>query len=266
MKHITVKQLTLCLTLTFSCLFINAQTVSCYFPSNYAVDAGSTFTVDIMVDSFINVGGLGLSVNWDPTVLQFKETRNLGITLGELSGFNDVKAVSHGELGLSWINSSVTVGKTLPDSSILFSILFDVVGVGGDTTSLKFTDTPVAREFADLQPSVIPSTYLDASVMVNGTSNTYYNSSPEKITIYPPSPNPFYENTFLKVELEHAAQTTIKIIDQLGKVLYEDQQYLNAGEQSIPIAKEIFSQSGTYYCLLHANDFRVTQKLIFIDR
>lgn len=267
MKSMNVKQLTLCLTLiVFSFLFAKAQTVSCYISNDYVVDAGSSFVADIRVDSFIDVGGFGLSVNWDPNVLMFKGVSNLGVTLSELSGFNDQKATSHGELGFGWVNSSAIMGATLPDSTVLFSIMFDVIGNGGDTTSLRFTDTPVAREFADLSPALIPYTFTDGFVSISGTSNTYFNSAPEKISLYPPVPNPFYESTNVKIDLLQAAHTTIKIVDQQGKILYEDQQYLSAGMQTIPISKDIFQHSGTYYCLLLANDFRVMQKLVFIDR
>lgn len=266
MKCITVKQFLLCLALVVSCLIAKAQVVSCYLPSEIAVDAGSTFTVDVKVDSFIDVGGASFSINWDHTVLQFKEITNLGVELSELSGINDSKAESDGELGFSWVNPSATQGVSLPDSSTLLSVTFDVIGSAQDTTSLRFTDTPVYREFSNLTPALIPSTFSSAAITITGTSNTYYNSAPEVISLYPPVPNPFYENTLIKIDLRQAAQTSIKIIDQTGRVLYEDQQFFGAGQQNIPISKEIFKQSGTYYCLLNSNEFRIMQKLIFIDR
>ncbi|PHN06877.1 cohesin domain-containing protein [Flavilitoribacter nigricans] len=266
MKRITVKQFMLCLALVVSFLNAKAQVVSCYLPSDIAVDAGSTFTVDVRVDSFIDVGGLGISVNWDPTILLFKEASNGGLELNELSGFNEVKAESEGKLGFGWVASSAVTGITLPDSTVLFSISFDVIGAPQDTTSLRFTDDPIFSEFYTLEPAILPATFSGAFVNVTGTSNTYYNSAPEIISLYPPVPNPFYENTLIKIDLQKAAQTSIKIIDQTGRLLYEDQQFLSAGLQNIPISKEIFNQSGTYYCLLNANEFRVMQKLVFIDR
>lgn len=266
MKRITVKRFTLCLFLLLSCLIAKTQVVSCYFSDNYVADAGSSFTADIQVDSFINLGSSALSVNWDPEVLKFTEVSNLGVTLNELSGINESEAVSDGKLGFVWLNSSASTGVTLPDSTVLFSITFEVVGNGGDTTSLRFTDDPVIREFSNLQPALVPSTYTDALITVTGTSDAYYNSAPEIVNLYPPVPNPFYDNTLVKIDLEQAAQTTIKIIDQTGRVLYEDQQFFAAGLQNIPISKEIFKHSGTYYCLLSANEFRIMQKLVFIDR
>lgn len=266
MKRITVKQFLLCLTLVAACLFAKAQTVYCYIPGEFSVDAGSSFTANVQVDSFIDIGSCAFSIKWDPAVLQFTEVTNLAVTLNELSGVNDSRAISDGELGFIWVNPSATTGTTLADSTVLLSVSFNVVGNGGDTTSLQFTDDPVYREIADLQPVEIPSVFTGAAVSVFGTSDTYYNSAPEIISLYPPVPNPFHHNTNLKFDLEKSAQTTIKIVDQMGKVLYQDQQFLSAGLQNIPISKEIFTQSGAYYCLLNASEFRVMQKLIFIDR
>lgn len=265
MKSNTVKQLSLCLILVVSSLFAKTQTVSCYFSSDYSADTGSKLIVDVKVDSFINVGGLNFSIAWDPDILQYEETGNLGVTFNELSGFNESKA-SQGKIGVSWISPSATQGVTIPDSTTLFSIQFDVVGVTNDTTSLRFTDDPLPKEFFNLNAQVIPSVYANGFVTVTGTSRASYNSAPELISLYPPTPNPFYENTFIKIDLRQAAQTNIKIVDQMGKVLHDEQQYLGAGLQTIPVSKDIFSHSGTYYCLLYANDFRVMQKLVFIDR
>lgn len=265
MKSKTVKQLSLCLILVVSFLYAKTQTVSCYFPAEYTADIGTTLTVEVKVDSFINIGGLNFSVAWNTDVLKYQETGDLGVTFNELSGFNESKT-ENGNLGVSWISPSATEGVTLPDSSTLFSISFEVIGIANDTTSLRFVDEPLPKEFFTTAATIIPSVYADGYVTLTGTSNTSYNSAPDKITLYPPTPNPFYENTWIKIDLRQAAQTNITVIDQLGKVLYRDQQYLGAGLQTIPISKAIFNQSGTYYCLLHSDDFRVTQKIVFIDR
>lgn len=267
MKRIIVKQFTLCLALFVTCLIAKAQTVSLYLTGDFQFDPGSTFTTDLQVDSFINVGGFGFSVNWDPNILQFKEVSNLGIDFsGQFSGFNDGGAMSEGELGVFWLNPLIPAGVTLSDSTRLMSLTFDVIGEPGDTTSIRFTSDPVAIDFSTGDLVVIPHEFEDEPVTLTGTSNTYYNSAPEIISLYPPTPNPFHENTMIKIDLRQAALTDIKIVDQTGKLLYQGQQFFSAGPQNIPISKEIFQQSGTYYCLLNADNFRIMQKLVFIDR
>jgi hypothetical protein len=55
-------------------------------------------------------------------------------------------------------------------------------------------------------------------------------------------------------------------MDQLGRVVFEDQQNLPAGLQTMPVSKDVFPQSGTYYWVLHSRDFRVTQKIMFLNK
>lgn len=262
-----LKQLLFGLLLVVPFLFANAQTISCYFPKEYVADAGSTFTVSVKVDSLANVGGFGFSVNWDTTVLKYVGVDSLGISLNEFSGFNEANT-EQGKIGISWISPTAIQGLTLPDSTTLFSIIFEAIGNTGDTTSLYFTNDPTPREFADLNAELLADAYTNGFVTLTGepTTGTNFNSAPEKISLYPPTPNPFYESTLIKFDLRQAAQTNIKIVDQLGKVLFEQQQYLSPGIQNISISKDVFQHSGTYFCLIQSSDFWVTQKIMYIGR
>ena len=262
-----LKQLLFGLLLLVPFSFAKAQTISCYFPQEYVVDPGSSFAVSIKVDSLANVGGFGFSVNWDTTVLKYAGVDSLGVTLSDLSGFNEAHTDS-GKLGISWLSISAIEGLELPDSTTLFSILFEAIGDGGDTSSLRFSNDPTPGEFANLDGELLPSAFTNGFVTLTGetTTSTNYNSAPEKISLFPPTPNPFYESTLIKFDLKQAAQTNIKIIDQLGRVLFENQQFLSPGIQNIPISKDIFQHSGTYFCLIQSRDFWVTQKIMYIGR
>jgi hypothetical protein len=219
------------------------------------------------VDSLASVGGFVFSVNWDTTVLKYVGVDSLGVSFSDLSGFNEAKTVN-GKIGISWLSLTAIEGLTLSDSTTLFSIIFEAIGGGGDTTSLRFSNDPTPREFANLDGQLLPSAYADGFVTLTGraSTSTNFNSAPEKISLFPPTPNPFYESTLIKFDLKQAAQTNIKIIDQLGKVLYENQQYLSPGIQNVSISKDIFQHSGTYFCLIQSRDFWVTQKIMYIGR
>lgn len=266
MNRIFGKQLVLCLSLLVAGMAAKAQTIACYFTENYELDPGTVFTANIRIDSFISVGGAGLTIKWDPAVLRYIEVDSVGVVLNEFSGINEQQAESAGLLGFNWLANDLVEGSTLPDSSLFLAVTFEAIGSGGDTTSLQFTDDILPSEFYSVDVSIIPAEYTNASVALSGTSRAFYNSAPERIHLYPPVPNPFYDNTRIQLDLRDAALTSIQIVDQQGRLLYEDEQFLGSGRQEIPLAKEIFPQSGTYYCLLRSDEFQVTQKLIFIER
>lgn len=266
MNNRIVKKLLLCLVLITSSLIVKAQTIHCYFPQEYSVDADSTLIVSVKVDSLSNVAGFSFSVEWDSSVLRYIGTDSLGITFSELSGFN-TRDTASGNLGISWFSPSVVDVLALSDSTTMFSIVFKAIGQPGDTTALRFVDSPNQREFGNPEGSAISSIYTNGFVSLTGElSSTSFNSAPEKATLYPPAPNPFYEQTMIKFDLQQATQANILIMDQLGRVVFEDRQFLPAGTQTMPVSKEIFSQSGTYYWILQARDFRLTQKIMFINK
>jgi hypothetical protein len=267
MNNTIVKRFFLCLSLMGVSLFAKAQTIHCYFPQEYTVDADSNLIVSVKVDSLTGVGGFSFSVNWDSTVLNYVGVDSLGVDFNELSGFNESKTIN-GQLGFNWITFTAVEPLSLPDSTTLFSIIFEAVGEPDDTTSLRFSDAPNPREFANLDGELLASTTTNGFVTLTGTAatSTQFNSAPEKITLYPPAPNPFYENTLITFDLQQATRANVLIMDQLGRVVFEDQQNLPAGLQTMPVSKDVFPQSGTYYWVLHSRDFRVTQKIMFLNK
>jgi hypothetical protein len=267
MNNKIVQRFFLCLSLMAVSLFAKAQTIHVYFPQEYTVDADSTLIVSVKVDSLSNVAGFSFSVEWDSTVLEYAGVDSLGITLNDFSGFNTSDTIG-GNLGISWFSPSVQENLSLPDSTTVFSIIFKAIGAPDDTTSLRFVDLPTVREFGNAEGVEIPSIYSNGFVTLTGTAatSTQFNSAPEKITLYPPAPNPFYEQTLIQFDLQQATRANIQIMDQLGRVIFEDQQYLPAGTQTMPVSKDIFPQSGTYYWILHSKDFRVTQKIMFLNK
>lgn len=266
MKRTPVKQFLLCLILVGSLLSSNAQVVTCYFPEDFTVDPGMTIVADVKVDSFINLVGLAFSVNWDPAVLRYKEVTNVALEMNQFSGFNEGEAESQGKFGLLWLASDIQQGETYADSTTIFSIVLEAIGNPMDTTSLQFSDDPVTREAISNDQQSLPLEFEAVSITLNNTSQTNYNSAPDRITVLPVQPNPFHEGTTLPLILEHPAQTQITVIDQQGKVYYNHSRWLGAGQQRIALSDDIFTHSGTYYCLLRSADFVVHQKLVYINR
>ncbi len=245
--------------------YLNGQTISYYFEKDYVVEPDSTFTASIQVDSFIDVGGLGMSIWWNPGILEYQEFQYQGVEPSDIGGINE-QNVSDGRIGVIWLSPSAAEGLTLPDSTVLFSIVFKAIGLPGDTTSLSFYDAPVPSESYNNVPAVIPSEFLKGFVQLSGNTSAEYNSAPERIKLDPPTPNPFSENTLIQFELQQATEADIRIVDQLGRLVYNNRQFLPAGKQSLPVARDMLPQAGTYYFLMQAKNFRVTQKLVLVDR
>ncbi|RMG96596.1 MAG: HYR domain-containing protein, partial [Chloroflexi bacterium] len=103
------------------------------------VDCGSTASVDVVVQNFVDIASLQFSVNWDPAVLSFSTTSNLNLA-GALFGTANTGS---GELTFSWADPA---GQTLPDNSTIFTIEFNVVGGVGTSSQVAITGNPLPIE------------------------------------------------------------------------------------------------------------------------
>ncbi|MEM1118911.1 MAG: HYR domain-containing protein [Bacteroidota bacterium] len=127
---------------------------------NEAVACGTEpYKVDITVDDFRNGIGIQFSVNWSAAVLRYDSLDfNQGLANIVVNDFK-LDDVANGILGFAWVDGNFTP-EDLPDSTILFSIFYSLVGDNGTNTTIAITDDPVLKEgtvvAADGRPVGVP--------------------------------------------------------------------------------------------------------------
>ncbi|MCB9081210.1 MAG: gliding motility-associated C-terminal domain-containing protein [Lewinellaceae bacterium] len=98
---------------------------------------GDVICLPLYVENFDNLLLTELRIRWDPTVLQFEQTRNRNTSL---PGF-DAGSINHNpgsdSLTISWFNTNLNL-VSLPDSSILLELCFTVIGTIGETSPVAF--------------------------------------------------------------------------------------------------------------------------------
>lgn len=94
----------------------------------------STVTVEVSVINFDSITAMDFAVMWDTSVLDYSTHTNfLPPTPLYLSN-----NTANGTLGLSWVTFTIPPFISLPDSTVIFSLTFDVKGTSGDTSLIKF--------------------------------------------------------------------------------------------------------------------------------
>ena len=132
----------------------------CVKPSSLNVSAGDEFSVDVVADDVSNLGGYGLTLVFDPSVVAYNSVSN-GPFL-QSSGRN-VICFPPTEAPGSVAYACVTTGPTPPGPSgagILATVSFTALAEG--TTNLSFRDTVLFNVVA----SRIPSTTHDGVITV----------------------------------------------------------------------------------------------------
>lgn len=255
----------LCFTISVS-LHSQAQLSPTIIAPTATVQPGTVFTASIKVVHFKQIVSMQFAMNWDTTVLRFRETKNFifASSMPQLENFGTNRA-SKGVLSFSWFDENFH-GHNLNDSTTIFSIDFDVIGSANSSTPLLFVDDIYTkREMVDTSEQEIHAEYHNGVVAVAlPTDVQVHNTAPHLIQVEASYPNPFHDGTQVKLELKQAAQVRLMIQNLQGQTVYEEQRFLSSGAHTLQLTKEMFPVSGAYQYLLVSPDFIITQKLIFL--
>jgi len=106
---------------------------------------GENVCVQFTVQNFNDVGLLEFSLTFNPGVLQFDKVQSFGPLLGFGSG--NVNLAMPDLLKVVWFNSNVE-NQSLPDGTVLFEVCFNVIGTGGQSSTITFGPPPTT--FSDI--------------------------------------------------------------------------------------------------------------------
>jgi hypothetical protein len=109
------------------------------------VAEGQSVCVPVYANQFANIVGMQYTHHWDSTVLKLDTI--LPANLPELSQRNfGPMSFGPGTLPVSWTYSQPGNGVSLPDSSLLYTLCFSVIGETGEATDLWIDGEPVSVE------------------------------------------------------------------------------------------------------------------------
>jgi hypothetical protein len=126
-------------------------------------ETGEDVTITFRTEGFWQITqGMG-TIQWDPHVIDYAHAGDFGI--GALSSGSFTLIPDEGMLTFQW-TSSATLGNTLPDGSILFSLTFGIHGTSGETTSVAFTNGWTPLHFESAESINLPFSSVSGNVTV----------------------------------------------------------------------------------------------------
>ena len=255
-----MKKLNVCLVLTalFFGIGVQAQQVMLKTP-DMTVVPGANIHLNVQVENFDGITGTQFSVNWDAGVLEFIGVDNFGLPNVSVDGNFGTLDVSEGKLRFAWYQQELT-GVTLDDMSTIFSVWFKAIGNPSATTQVMITNDPIIIEVVDTQGTV-PFLIDNGTITIEGP-----NASTETITqdfvLFQNSPNPFKEVTYISFNLENNTQARLSIYDNTGKAIFQQNRIFNAGLNKIPVSRDLFQSSGSYFYTLETKKAIATRQMI----
>lgn len=115
-------------------------------------DTGTQVSIDVTSENFPALVLFQFSVNWDSTVMRINSITNVTSMLPTYSAGGSFGLpggasldVTAGQLSTSWDHPSFTA-TTVPAGEVLFTMVFDLVGSPGSSTTVVISDEPSDRE------------------------------------------------------------------------------------------------------------------------
>jgi len=238
---------------------VPAQAQLTMFAQDLEAKNGETVLMDFTVVDFDSISALQLRLNWDSTILVFKSVSPTDAlpNLVDTVQFNLKEA---DELRLLWFPPSA---HNLADSSIIFSVEFEVIGKADSISLVSFSNTDVqyVKDGKETSTNLIAT---DGSVKVMSTTPTF-NVADQSTSLYQNSPNPFTDFTFVKFETQKIDDIEFQIFDLEGKMIYSQKEKYGRGLHQIRLEKNLFPSSGAYLYRIVGSGGIATKKLIVIQ-
>ena len=137
--------------LGITCIFGMAQPLVVNFSGAADQAPGSQVTIDVSIDDFDDLILFQFGVLWDPSVATFNSITNVTSDLPQFTEDGNIgtpenasMSLDDGEIFTSWSLAS-TEPFSIPDGTVIFSIVLDMVGEPCDSTLLNIGNLPPDR-------------------------------------------------------------------------------------------------------------------------
>jgi len=259
------KQLVGCLSfLLLGMSALHAQVT--LYADNFTADQGQVVDVPIRVAGFNDILSMQFSLNWDTTVIKFREVHSYTESLSQFGkeqvGITDA---SSGNLIVVWFDNSLN-GVSIEDSTSLLILKFEVIGNEGDKSPVTFSNSPAVIEIVDISSTILEPDLLHGEVLIPLgmlTSSTFL-QSPNGMRLFQNHPNPFDKHTTVQASFNKPEWVTFTITDAQGKSIYKERFQSKIGPNNLQISKEILPTSGTYNYTIQSEAYQLSKQMILL--
>ncbi len=125
--------------------------------------------VNVRMNNFTNIIDFQGSINWDSAVLQYRGI-NFGNSVIALSPGDINQQLAHrGVLNFIWVDPTV-LGQTVPDSTILFTLNFNIINTTINHTKIAFSNNPTPIQIDTISANLLTNQVQD-TLLIGCTIN-----------------------------------------------------------------------------------------------
>lgn len=222
-------------------------------------DPGQTIEVPVMVANFSNVKGMQFTLHWDSTYLAYVGVGDFNLNSLDANDFGTAHT-HRGDLTFAWIDQSLE-GESLPDSSAIFTVSFQVIAQSDVATPIVITDSPTAIEVTD-GVEIFQVEIHNGMILIGNVVGT---DEPILALLSEPWPNPFSHTCQISGALHTAGPLSWELHDATGRIIYREEAGFITDRFSITVTHDLLPQAGNYSILIRVgNRIAAIRKLIYI--
>lgn len=227
------------------------------------VTKGDIVSVEIRVKTRDSISALQFTLEWTPSVLEFKSVDSVMLPSSSMDIFG-LNSVAQGNLKFLWL--SATDGINIPDSSIIFKLKFKAIGDKGTFSDIKFTNSLIKIKALNPKIESLVTTTRDGLVTVNMSSAIVIVSDNTEggILLHQNIPNPVQNMTNFPFELKESGEVSLEIFDTVGRMVFQKKAFFNSGKHQIEMNTEGVLQKGTYIYGIRTNRRFISRTLLKI--
>lgn len=152
--------------ITLLCLFLgitfSQASVTLIMPHRSG-NNGTQITIPVRVKDFSNIISAQGTLQFDQSILSFVSIQQYGLPDMNSGTFGTTQAGS-GKLTFSWYDNDL-LGVSVADSTIIFSVTFNITGTAGQVSDLSFVNSPAMLE-------IVNNAYETQTVLISNGSVT----------------------------------------------------------------------------------------------
>lgn len=212
--------------------------------------------IDIVVNGFTDIIALQASINWNPDILSFSGVSDFGLPFFDADDFGTT-AADLGHVRFLWEPDDATA-VSLEDSSLLFSVTFEVISDELTSTQVGFTDNvsdpPFEIEIANAGYDILNvNTFAGTIEILSEEIITSLDKYSPLLSIYP---NPFTES--VQIHNPDGVLDYIRIFDTKGTLI---EQIFNLKEKFINLDLN-GSSDGIYLIRIKKGEKFLSRKVV----
>lgn len=236
------------------------------FADELEAKEGQVVDFPILISGFKDIFSMQFSLNWDTTVLEFKEVHSYTENLPQFNKESiGITGVSSGKLVVVWFDNSLQ-GISITDSTELIRVKFEVIGQEGEASAISFSDVPAVIEFVDASSTEVEADLVDGAITIPEIliSSTKFLQSPNGMRLFQNHPNPFNKHTTIQLFFNTVEWVTFTVTDAHGRPVYSDQFRSIIGHNDIQFSNELLPAAGIYNYTIQSEAYQLSRQMILL--